>query len=251
MTDGSGASGTGPPIRLFAYSPSRSTEAAQRLYVGVREGGVLMSDGYEVYNKIALANKLVHIGCWAHCRRYFNDALQALPKANRGPEQLAARFIALIGKLYRVEALAKEQGLDVNALLQSRQTHSVPVLQEIQALLLANVHAVLPGSLLGKALHYLSSQWVKLERFVTSGHLPIDNNGCENSIRPFVIGRRNWLFADTVAGANASANLYSLLETCKVNGVDGYQYLRALLVALPRARTVEDYEALLPWRLVR
>ena len=164
---------------------------------------------------------------------------------------MAARFIALIGKLYRVEALAKEQGLDVNALLQSRQTHSVPVLQEIQALLLANVHAVLPGSLLGKALHYLSSQWGKLERFVTSGHYPIDNNGCENSIRPFVIGRRNWLFADTVAGANASANLYSLLETCKVNGVDGYQYLRALLVALPKARTVEDYEALLPWRLAR
>ena len=251
MTDGSGASGTGPPIRLFAYSPSRSTEAAQLLYVGAREGGVLMTDGYEVYNKIALANKLVQIGCWAHCRRYFNDALQALPKANRGAEQLAARFIALIGKLYRVEALAKEQGLDANALLHSRQANSVPVLQEIQALLLANVHAVLPGSLLGKALHYLSSQWAKLERFVTSGNYPIDNNGCENSIRPFVIGRRNWLFADTVAGANASANLYSLLETCKVNGVDGYQYLRSLLVALPRARTVDDYEALLPWRLAR
>jgi len=251
MTDRSGVSGTGPPIRLFAYSPSRSTEAAQRLYAGAREGCVLMSDGYEVYNKIASTNKLVHIGCWAHCRRYFHDALQALPKANRGPEQLAARFIALIGKLYRVEALAKEQGLDALALLQSRQTHSVPVLQEIQALALANVHAVLPGSLLGKALHYLSSQWVKLERFVTSGYYPIDNNGCENSIRPFVIGRRNWLFADTVAGANASANLYSLLETCKVNGVDGYQYLRALLVALPRARTADDYEALLPWRLSR
>ncbi|MBS3998684.1 MAG: IS66 family transposase [Hydrogenophaga sp.] len=248
MTNGSGACGTGPPIRLFAYSPSRSTEAAQRLYVGAREGGVLMSDGYEVYNKIAVANQLVHIGCWAHCRRYFHDALQALPKANRGPEQLAARFIALIGKLYRVEVLAGEQGLDASALLQSRQAHSVPVLQEIQALLLANLHAVLPGSLLGKALHYLSSQWVKLERFVTSGLYPIDNNGCENSIRPFVIGRRNWLFSDTVAGANASANLYSLLETCKVNGVDGYQYLRSLLVALPRARTVEDYEALLPWR---
>lgn len=147
MTDGSGTCGTGPPIRLFAYSPSRSTEAAQRLYVGAHEGSVLMSDGYEVYNKIALANKLVHVGCWAHCRRYFHDALQALPKANRGPEQLAARFIELIGKLYRVEALAKE------------------------------------------------------------------------------------------------------LETCKVNGVDGYQYLRSLLVALPRARTVEDYEALLPWCL--
>jgi thiamine biosynthesis lipoprotein len=84
---------------------------------------------------------------------------------------------------------------------------------------------------------------------VTSGNYPIDNNGCENSIRPFVIGRRNWLFADTVAGANASANLYSLLETCKVNGIDGYRYLRELLVALPNARTADDYEALLPWRL--
>jgi hypothetical protein len=82
-----------------------------------------------------------------------------------------------------------------------------------------------------------------------SGHDPIDNNGCENSIRPFVIGRRNWLFADTVAGADASANLYSLLETCKVNGVDGYQYLRALLLALPRAKTADDFEALLPWRI--
>ncbi len=251
MTNGSGISGTGPPIRLFAYSPSRSTEAAQRLYVGARQGGVLMSDGYEVYNKIALANQLVHIGCWAHCRRYFNDALQALPKNSRGPEQLAARFIALIGKLYRVEALAREQALDANALLQSRQAHSVPVLQDIQALLLTNIHAVLPGSLLGKALHYLSTQWAKLERYVQSGHYPIDNNSCENSIRPFVIGRRNWLFADTVAGANASANLYSLLETCKANGVDGYQYLRALLVALPRAKTADDFEALLPWRIAR
>lgn len=251
MTDGSGTSGTGPPIRLFAYSPSRSTEAAQRLYAGARKGAVLMSDGYEVYNKIATTHGLTHLGCWAHCRRYFHDALQALPKANRGPEQLAARFIALIGKLYRVEALAKEQDLDAPAVLHSRQTHSVPVLREIQDLLLANVHAVLPGSLLGKALHYLSSQWAKLERYVTSGDSPIDNNGCENSIRPFVIGRRNWLFSDTVAGANASANLYSLLETCKVNGVDGYQYLKMLLVALPRARTVEDYEALLPWRLAK
>ena len=75
------------------------------------------------------------------------------------------------------------------------------------------------------------------------------NNACENAIRPFVVGRRNWLFADTVAGANASANLYSLLQTCLANGIDGYRYLRTLLVELPKASTVEDFEALLPWRL--
>jgi hypothetical protein len=75
------------------------------------------------------------------------------------------------------------------------------------------------------------------------------DNACENAIRPFVVGRRIWLFADTVAGANASANLYSLLQTCRVNGIDGYRYLRALLIELPRAKTVEDFETLLPWRL--
>ena len=249
MTEGSGPEGTGPPIRLFAYSPSRSTEAAQHLYAGVRPGAVLITDGYEVYNRIAQAHRLVHLGCWAHCRRYFNDALQVLPKNKRGADQLTAQFIELIAKMYRVEARAKERQLDPHGLKQLRQEHSVPVLDKIEALLLANLHAVLPGSLLGKALHYLSSQWSKLKLFVENANHPIDNNPCENSIRPFVIGRRNWLFADTVAGANASANLYSLLQTCKVNGVDGYRYLRTLLVALPGAKTVEDYEALLPWRI--
>jgi hypothetical protein len=95
----------------------------------------------------------------------------------------------------------------------------------------------------------LAAQWPKLQRFVDDGRYGLDNNVCENAIRPFVVGRRNWLFADTVAGANASANLYSLLQTCVVNGIDGYRYLRALLIALPKAASVQDYEALLPWRI--
>lgn len=249
MTQGSGPDGTGPPIRLFAYSPSRSTAAAQILYAGMRAGSVLMSDGYAVYDQIAQAHQLVHLACWAHCRRDFHDALQALPKQARTADQLAARFIALIGQLYAVEAKAREDELGAKELLERRQLLSVPVLQEMETLLLANLHAVLPGSLLGRALHYLSAQWPKLTRYVTHGAYPIDNNACENSIRPFVIGRRNWLFADTVAGAHASANLYSLLQTCAANGVDGYGYLRALLVALPKAQTVDDYEALLPWSM--
>lgn len=249
MTQGSGPDGTGPPIRLFAYSPSRSTAAAQILYAGIRAGSVLMSDGYAVYDQIAQAHQLVHLACWAHCRRDFHDALQALPKQARTADQLAARFIALIGQLYAVEAKAREDELGAKELLERRQLLSVPVLQEMETLLLANLHAVLPGSLLGRALHYLSAQWPKLTRYVTHGAYPIDNNACENSIRPFVIGRRNWLFADTVAGAHASANLYSLLQTCAANGVDGYGYLRALLVALPKAQTVDDYEALLPWSM--
>jgi transposase len=248
MTEAS-AEGTGPPIRLFGYSPSRSTHSARTLYEGMRPGGVLMSDGYEPYGAIAEQHRLVHLGCWAHCRRYFNDALQALPKDKRGPEQLPARFIELIGRLYKVEAEARRDTLDVQALQQQRQLHSAPVLERIEALALQHLHGVLPGSLLGKALHYVIAQWPKLVRYIGDGRYPIDNNACENAIRPFVVGRRNWLFADTVAGANASANLYSLLQTCLANGIDGYRYLTALLVELPKAKTVEDYEALLPWRL--
>ena len=106
-----------------------------------------------------------------------------------------------------------------------------------------------PGSLLGKALHYLEAQWPKLIRYVENGVWPIDNNLCENAIRPFVVGRRNWLFADTVAGANASANIYSLIETCKANKVDPYRYLIALFTVLPLAKNADDYEQLLPWRV--
>lgn len=249
ITEASGAAGTGPPIRLFAYSPSRSLATARPLYEGMREGGVLMTDGYEPYNAIAKAHKLVHLGCWAHCRRYFHEALKALPKDKRGPDQLPARFIDLIGQLYHVEAIARRDQLDAEALKQLRQDRSAQVLAEIEALVLRHLHSVLPGSLLGKALHYTASQWPKLTRFVEDGNYPIDNNACENAIRPFCVGRKNWLFSDTVGGANASANLYSLLQTCAANGIDGYQYLRELLVALPRAKTVDDYEALLPWRL--
>jgi transposase len=249
MTQGSGPDGTGPPIRLFAYAPGRSAQTARGLYAGMRTHGVLMSDGYEPYNTIADEHGLVHLGCWAHCRRYFNDALQALPKDKRTAEQLPARFLQLIAQLYQVEALAREAALDESAVKARRDEHSLPVLHEFKALLLAHLHGVVPGSLLGKALHYAAAQWPKLERYVEDGRYPIDNNPCENAIRPFVVGRRNWLFADTQEGAHASANLYSLLQTCVANGIDGYRYLRALLVGLPRATRVEDYEALLPWQI--
>ena len=249
MTERSGKDGTGPPIRLFGYSPSRSTKAALELYAGIRQGAVLMSDGYDVYDAVAEAHQLVHLGCWTHCRRYFFDALQGLPKDKRGPDQLPAKFIALIAELYKVEAQARQDGVDVSELGHRRKQQSVPVLAAIEALLLANIHTALPASLLGKALHYLSSQWPKLKRYVEDGRYSIDNNAQENAIRPFCVGRRNWLFADTVAGANASANLYSLLQTCQVNGIDGYRYLRALFLALPTARTADDYAALLPWRI--
>ena len=124
------------------------------------------------------------------------------------------------------------------------------MLEKIEALLLKHLNAVLPQSAFGKALHYLQGQWPKLIRYVEHGAWPISNNACENAIRPFTVGRKNWLFYDTVAGANAAANLYSLIETCKANSVEPYGYLVALFKALPLAQNMDDYEGLLRWRLV-
>ncbi len=128
---------------------------------------------------------------------------------------------------------------------EQRKQLSKPVLAKIKELLIQYLHTVTPGSLLGKAVHYLSSQWPKLIRFVDHGDWPIDNNLCENAIHSFEVGRRNWLFCDTVAGVN----LYSLIETCKANFTDPYTYLVGLFRKLPMAKTAEDFEALLLWNL--
>ena len=242
------ASGTGPPIRLFGYAPGRGGSHAQPLYAGIRRGAALMTDGYEVYAGIAETHGLTHLGCWAHARRYFVEAEAVIPKATRGSGQLATQFIAAIGELYAEESRARNKTDDER--LRLRDEYSRPILRRIEAMLLTHLHAVVPNSLLGKALHYLSSQWPKLIRYVENGAWPIDNNLCENAIRPFVVGRRNWLFSDTVGGAHASANLYSLIETCKANGIDPYAYLVRLLRKLPTAQTADDYETLLPWVLV-
>lgn len=239
--------GSGPPVRLFGYAPGRGGTHASDLYAGIRQGAALMTDGYEVYNGIARTHALVHLGCWAHCRRYFVEAEAALPKQARGPHQPATQFIAAIAELYAVESRAKGKSLVERG--QLRDEYSRPVLEKIEGLLLGHLHSTTPNSLMGKALHYMHGQWLKLIRYVENGAWPIDNNLCENAIRPFVVGRRNWLFADTVGGAHASANLYSLIETCKANAVDPYRYLVALFRALPLAKTADDYDALLPWHV--
>lgn len=239
--------GTGPPVRLFAYAPGRGTVHAEKLYAGIRPGTALVTDGYEVYNGIAKAGRLTHLGCWVHARRPFIKAEEAIPKPTRSPNQVASQFVRLIGKLYRAESLAKDWTPARRLRLRSR--YSRGVVREIERLLLTHLHSVAPSSLLGEALHYLHGQWPKLVRFLDNAAWPLDSNPVENAIRPFVVGRRSWLFADTVGGANASANLYSLIETAKANNIEPYRYLVALFKRLPLAQTADDYEALLPWNI--
>jgi hypothetical protein len=114
MSNASGSSGTGPPIRLFSYAPSRSGATAQALYAGMSRGSVLMSDGYEVYSQVALTHDLVHLGCWAHCRRYVVEALDSLPKIARTPDKPASQFLALIARLYAVESHAQDNNLSAS-----------------------------------------------------------------------------------------------------------------------------------------
>ena len=128
-----------------------------------------------------------------------------------------------------------------------RAERSVPVVDKFHAWLEALAPQVLPQSLLGKAVYYSLGQWSKLTRFLQHGEVPLDNNRCENAIRPFVIGRKAWLFNDTVKGAVASANLYSIVETAKANNIEPHAYLSHLFTKLPYAKTVGDFEALLPW----
>ena len=170
-----------------------------------------------------------------------------MPKAVRTPDLLATRFIKLIGKLFAAESRSEEWGQQRRQRL--RQRYSARVLDAIHTLMLEQAPGVVPKNLLGKALTHLRAQWPKLIRYVENGNWPISNNPCENAIRPFCVGRRGWLFSDTVDGANASANLYSLVETCKANRIDPYRHLTWLFQRLPLAKTVDDYDALLPWNM--
>ena len=230
----------GQPVILFEYDPSRAQAVPLRLLEGWK--GHLMTDALESYGAISFREGVTRLGCWVHARRRFVDAAKLMPAGKAGRAQEA---LALIAKLYAVEKDCRE--LDAAARLAQRQTRSRAVLDELRGWLDRVLPTVPPSAALGQALGYLHRQWPRLIRYIERGDLPIDNNPAENAIRPFVVGRKGWLFSDTQAGARASALIYSLVETAKANGLEPYLWLRNVLQALPTATTVEDFEALLPW----
>jgi transposase len=235
----------GPPGRrivLFDYDPSRGGAVPLRLLDGFR--GVLVTDGYGAYDGAAEVLGLTHAGCLAHARRYFDEAKKA--GSDAGHAKAALEFI---GRLSIIERGLWDRDHPVTPAqrVEIRQQKSAPIMQAFHAWLEALAPKVLPESRIGKAVLYTLGQWQKLTVFLTHGDVPMTNNRCENAIRPFVVGRKGWLFSDTVKGALASANLYSLVETCKANGVEPHAYLTFLLERLPHLKTIEDYEAVLPW----
>ncbi|WP_454910677.1 IS66 family transposase [Stutzerimonas chloritidismutans] len=228
------------PVILFDYSTSRAQEVPTRLLDGYR--GYLMTDDYAGYNALGAQAGVERLGCWAHARRKFVDAQKVQPKGKTGRADIA---LNLINKLYGIERDLKDS--DDENRKAGRHERSLPVLAQLKSWMEKTQSQVTVQNALGKAICYLASNWNKLERYVEEGYLPIDNNAAERAIRPFVIGRKNWLFSDTPKGATASAQLYSVVETAKANGQEPYAWLRHALERLPQASSVEDYEALLPW----
>jgi len=235
--------GPEPPIILFEYDPTRSGGVPVRLLEGFT--GFLQVDGYSGYNAICKRDGITRIGCWAHARRKFDEAI----KASKNPKKasVAKRALKYIRSLHNVEDECEGKFLD--EIVKIRQEKSVPILNAMREWLNEALDQVPPKTLTGQALGYLDGQWPTLIPYVTDGRLSMTNNFAENAIRPFVIGRKGWLFSSTVEGARASAILYSLVITAKANGLDPFKYMSYVLKEIPKINAVEDYERLLPHRV--
>jgi transposase len=182
--------------------------------------GYLQADAYKGYDALYRSGRIVEVACWAHGRRRFVEALDT--------DVRGAPIVALIRGLYEVEREAAE--LDVKGRRQLRQERSVPLLVQIEDQRRALTKVVLPKSPLGDALRYLENQWTALGRFVEDGRLAIDNNGAENQLRAVALGRKNWLFAGSMAGLHRAGLLYSLAQSCRLANVDPFAYFRDVLL---------------------
>lgn len=234
---------TDQPVLLFHYAPTRGGDEAQHIVGDFR--GYLQTDGYCGYNALGNREGIVHVGCLAHVRRKFVDVLRPGEKKT-GKLNTAQTVINLIASIYALEKHAAEKKLAPEAIYLLRQKQGRPILDQIKTLLDLRKESAPPKSLLGIAIRYAIGQWPHIEAYLEDGRLRPDNNLAENAIRPFAVGRKNWLFSGSPRGAKASATLFSLIETAKACDVDPYHYLHYLFENIPHAKSEGDLEALLP-----
>ncbi len=225
------------PAVLFEYQPSRSGEHARRFLDGFH--GYLVTDGYIAYDKVA---DVTRCGCWAHNRRKLEEAL---PKTKNKEGSTAAIGLDYCNRLFKLEESFVE--LSVEEREKQRQEKVKPILDAYWSWL--DTVDALDGSGLGKAVTYARNQKELLNAFMLDGRIAISNNRAENAIRPFAVGRKNWLFSDTTRGAKASATVYSIVESAKANGLNVYMYLVHLLTELPKFDTLTgtELEMIMPW----
>lgn len=215
----------GPPIVTYDFSRSRSKEAPAKRLAGYR--GFLQADAYTGYDHLFLSGEIKEVACWAHTRRKFVEAASLSQTPTR-----AHTAVSQINALYRLERQWKLLSEDERQV--QREQHSQPLLKAFHQWLLAQANAVLPKSTLGKAVNYALKNFDALYRYSTTGHLNIDNNWAEQSMRPIALGRKNYLFVGSEAAGHSAATLYSLVETCKANRMNPLSYLSYLLEELPK-----------------
>ena len=221
---------------VFDFTPTRSREGPIK-FLG-KYNGKLQADAYSGYDEFFRKSGAAEIGCHAHARRKFEYALDSDPVR-------AARMMVLWSKLYDIERKAKSENYDSVQLLDARQKESKPVLNEIKAVLNEYKDCVLPKSPMGKAITYSLNQWEALNRYADDPILEIDNNLSERTLRTVCIGRKNYLFAGSEAGAKRAAIIYSLVASCKLNGIDPFAYFRDVLTHIS-THPADKIDELLP-----
>ncbi len=232
-------------IVLFNYSQTRKEEVALSLLKGF--SGILQTDGYAGYYKAAKEYELDHVGCLAHARRKFYEAAKATKSGGK-----ANTALKLIQKIYKVEKELREKDFDQRSFIETRRKQVVPIWKDFQKWLKEMSTTVPPKTKLGEAVSYTRNEYKKLVRYMKYAVTTPDNNIAENAIRPFVVGRKNWMFYDSPKGAHASAAIYSLCETAKANNIEPQNYLFQLFEKLPRIDSTDRkaLEQLLPWNII-
>ena len=212
------------PLVLFDYQKGRGREGPRQMLKNFK--GYLQTDGYSVYDEFGKNKDITLMGCMAHARRYFD-------KAQDNDLARAQHFLQEVQQLYALESNLREQQADWDKRLAARQELALPILKMLKLWLQTEQAKVLPKSAIGKAINYSLVRWDKLCVYAGHGGLEIDNNLIENQVRPLAIGRKNYLFAGSHQGAKHAAILYSLFGSCKLNGLDPFKYLHAVLDKLP------------------
>ena len=231
---------TDKPIVLYEYQPGRGAKHPKEFLAGY--SGYLHTDGYAGYHD--LGEDITVVGCWAHTRRKFDEAVKSLPKG-KAKGSSASQGLTYCNLLFGIEQEITDKTAEER--YEERLKQAKPVLDAMFSW--ANSRTAAPKSALGKAFHYLKEQWPYLTNYLKDGRLEISNNRAERSIKPFVIDRKNFLFANTPKGATGSAIMFSLIQTAIENGLDPYNYLTWLLKQAKDAdlTDVETVQSLLPW----
>jgi transposase len=237
----------GPPeefVYYYHYHYSRSHEVAVNFFENF--AGFVHCDGYTAYDSLANKNPdITLVGCLYHARRKFVEVAKLMPNK----EGVATHVINCIAKLAHIEEEIKNSILSEKQAI--RQNKEKPLLDDLQEYLINQQPTIPPKSLLGQAVSYTLNQWDKILNYLKDPRLDISNNLSERAIKPFVIGRKGWLFATSVDGANAAATIFSIIETCKYHKIEPYDYLRYVLNVLQQCQTIDDYEKLLPYKIDR